>query len=180
HPNLDPVALARTYQAGGAAALSVLTDRDFFGGSFADLAAARAAVDLPVLRKDFLLDEYGVLESRAVGADAILLIVALLDTPTLRRLREQAAVLGMAALVEVHDRAELDRALESGAPIIGINNRDLRTFTVDLHLTETLGPLCPPGTLLVAESGIHTPADATRMAAAGAACLLVGESLVTA
>ncbi len=180
HPNLDPAVLARAYAAGGAAAISVLTDRDFFGGSFADLAAARAAVNLPVLRKDFLLDEYGVLEARAVGADAILLIAALLDSVTLCRLREFAAGLGMAALVEVHDALELAAAVESGATILGINNRDLRTFHVDLALTERLGPQRPAGTLLVAESGIHSAADVARMAAAGADCLLVGESLVTA
>jgi len=180
HPNLDPVALARAYAAGGAAALSVLTDHDFFGGSFADLVAARGAVDLPVLRKDFLLDEYGVLEARAAGADAILLIAALLDPPTLRHLREFAAALGMAALVEVHDALELAAAIESGATILGINNRDLRTFEIDLSLTERLAAQRPPGTLLVAESGIHTPADVARMAAVGADCLLVGESLVTA
>jgi indole-3-glycerol phosphate synthase len=180
HPDLDPAQVAQAYAGGGAAALSVLTDRDFFGGSFADLAAARAAVSLPVLRKDFLLDEYGVLEARANGADAVLLIAALLDAATLRRLRELAADLGMAALVEVHDAAEMAAAAESGARIVGVNNRDLRTFTVDLDLTARLAPLRPRGTLLVAESGIRTPADVRRLAAYGADCLLVGESLVTA
>jgi indole-3-glycerol phosphate synthase len=180
HPDLDPALVAQAYAAGGAAALSVLTDRDFFGGSFADLAAARAAVALPVLRKDFLLDEYGVLEARANDADAVLLIAALLDAPTMRRLRELADALGMAALVEVHDAAEMAAAAESGARIVGVNNRDLRTFTVDLGLTERLAALRPPGTLLVAESGIRTPADVRRLAACGADCLLVGESLVTA
>ncbi|HMA34869.1 MAG TPA: indole-3-glycerol phosphate synthase TrpC, partial [Chloroflexia bacterium] len=180
HPDLDPGALARAYAAGGAAALSVLTDHDFFGGSFADLAAARAAVPLPVLRKDFLLDEYGVVESRAQGADAVLLIVALLDTPTLRRLYELAGSLGMAVLVEVHDAAEMAAAAVAGATIVGVNNRDLHTFTVDLGLTAQLAPLRPPGALLVAESGIRTPADVQRLAAGGADCLLVGESLVTA
>jgi indole-3-glycerol phosphate synthase len=180
HPDLDPAQVAQAYAGGGAAALSVLTDRDFFGGSFADLAAARAAVTLPVLRKDFLLDEYGVLEARANGADAVLLIAALLDAATLRRLRELAADLGMAALVEVHDAAEMAAAAESGARIVGVNNRDLRTFTVDLDLTARLAPLRPRGTLLVAESGIRTPADVRRLAAYGADCLLVGESLVTA
>ncbi len=180
HPDLDPALVAQAYAAGGGAALSVLTDRDFFGGSFADLAAARAAVALPALRKDFLLDEYGVLEARANGADAVLLIAALLDAPAMRRLRELADALGMAALVEVHDAAEMAAAAESGARIVGVNNRDLRTFTVDLGLTERLAALRPPGTLLVAESGIHTPADVRRLAACGADCLLVGESLVTA
>jgi indole-3-glycerol phosphate synthase len=180
HPDLDPALVAQAYAAGGAAALSVLTDRDFFGGSFADLAAARAAVALPVLRKDFLLDEYGVLEARANGADAVLLIAALLDALAMRRLRELADALGMAALVEVHDAAEMAAAAESGARIVGVNNRDLRTFTVDLGLTERLAALRPPGTLLVAESGIRTPADVRRLAACGADCLLVGESLVTA
>ena len=179
-PTLDPAALGRAYAAGGAAALSVLTDEDFFGGSFADLQTARAATPLPVLRKDFLLDEYGVLQARAIGADAVLLIVALLDAVALRRLRELAGALGMAALVEIHDAAEMAAAAESGATIVGVNNRDLRTFTVDIHLTERLAPLRPAGALLVAESGVSEPADVARLAACGADCLLVGESLVTA
>ncbi|MGI8586244.1 MAG: indole-3-glycerol phosphate synthase TrpC [Chloroflexia bacterium] len=180
YPDLDPAALARAYAAGGAAALSVLTDRDFFGGSLADLQAVQAAVELPVLRKDFLLDDYGVLEARAAGADAVLLIAALLDSGALRNLRQLAANLGMAALVEVHDAAEFASALESDAEIIGVNNRDLGTFAVDIGLTERLAPLRPPDTLLVAESGIATPTDVRRMAAAGADALLIGESLLAA
>ncbi len=178
-PDLQPDLLARQYAAGGAAALSVLTDERFFQGSFADLAAARAAVELPALRKDFLIDVYGVFESRAGGADAILLIASVLDRRQLREMRLLAAELGMAALVEVHTEAEMDAAIESGAEIIGVNNRDLRTFTVDLGLTERLAVRRPANALLVAESGIGNYAAVQRLADCGADAILVGEALVT-
>jgi len=179
-PDLDPAAFARTYTANGAAALSVLTEPDFFRGSLADLTAARAATTLPVLRKDFLLDEYDVLEARAAGADAVLLLAALLDAAWLRSLRDFAADLGMAALIEVHTAAEMAAAIEAEAGIIGINNRDLRTFAVDLATTEALAAQRPPDALLVAESGIQTPADVARLAGWGVDAILVGERLVTA
>ncbi len=179
-PDLDPAAFARTYTANGAAAISVLTEPAFFGGSLADLTAARAATSLPVLRKDFLLDEYDLLEARAAGADAVLLLAALLDAAWLRSLRDYAADLGMAALVEVHNPAEMAAAIEAEADIIGINNRDLRTFAVDLDTTGRLAGLRPPDALLVAESGIHTPADVARLAGWGVDAILVGERLVTA
>jgi indole-3-glycerol phosphate synthase len=176
----DPAALAATYAGAGAAALSVLTDVRFFHGSLADLQTARAAVHVPVLRKDFLLDPYDVFAARAAGADSVLLIVAILAQAELIGLLALARELGMEPLVEVHTAAEMARAGEAGAGIIGINNRDLHTFTVDLGTTERLAPLASPGTLLVSLSGIATPADARRMAAAGARAVLVGEALVTA
>lgn len=177
---LDAVAQARRYAAAGAAAISVLTDGPGFGGSLEDLAAVRAAVPTPLLRKDFVLDRYQLLEARLHGGDAALLIVAALDGPALRRLLGEAAALGLAALVEVHDAAELDRALEAGARLVGVNNRDLRTFAVDLAVSERLLPRLPAGVKGVAESGVRTPADARRLRAAGAANLLVGEALVRA
>ncbi len=178
--DLDPVALATTYAANGAAALSVLTDARFFGGDLAHLVAVRAAVSVPVLRKDFVLDPYQVYEARAAGADAVLLIVAALDDARLADLHALVADLGMAALVEVHDEAELERALALGAPLIGVNNRDLHTFAVDLATTERLTRLLPQEVTLVAESGIFSGADVRRMGAAGARAVLVGEALVTA
>jgi len=177
-PDLDPVECARAYAAGGAAALSVLTDAHYFGGDLAYLAQIRAAVELPLLRKDFLVDVYQVDEARVAGADAILLIVAALERPALARLLGRARELGLDSLVEVHDAAELDTALEAGADLLGINNRDLRTFETDLGVSEALAPRVPAGGLVVAESGIFGPDDVARLAAAGAQAFLVGESLM--
>jgi indole-3-glycerol phosphate synthase len=177
---LDAVAQARRYEAAGAAAVSVLTDGPGFGGSLADLVAVRAAVGVPVLRKDFVIDRYQLLEARAAGADAALLIVAALDDAALRRLHADCAALGLAALVEVHDAAEVDRALAAGAALVGVNNRDLRSFHVDLAVSERLLPALPAHVKGVAESGVRTAADARRLRAAGAANLLVGEALVRA
>jgi indole-3-glycerol phosphate synthase len=179
-PNFDPVALAREYESGGAAALSVLTDEHFFQGSLSDLCAAREAVALPALRKDFTLDEYHVLEAAAHGADAILLIVAILDAARIRALRDLASAHGMAALVETHDQAELDIALEAGADLIGVNNRDLRTFEVRLETSLRLAERIPPGILKVAESGIHSASDIAQLQSAGFQAFLVGERLMKA
>jgi indole-3-glycerol phosphate synthase len=179
-PDLDPVALAAEFEAGGAAAISVLTDRRFFGGSLDDLRAVRRRVALPVLRKDFILEPYQVYEARATGADAILLIAAALDDGQLPRLQRLARRLGMAALVEVHDEAELQRALAVGPSLVGVNNRDLRTFRVDLETTARLRPLVPAGVVVVAESGVRTRADVERLAAVGVDAVLVGEALVRA
>lgn len=177
-PDFNPGAQARAYFAGGAAALSVLTDRDFFQGSLSDLKMARSSAMVPVLRKDFTIDELDIIEAAGAGADAILLIAALLDRPQLEAFRQFAAEFGMAALVEVHDEAELDRALESGAEIVGVNNRDLRTFTVSLETSERLAALIPSGLVKVAESGIHGPDDVLRLRAAGFNAFLVGEHLM--
>lgn len=176
--DFDPVALAMKYENGGAAALSVLTDRDFFQGSLDDLRAARAACDLPVLRKDFTISEYHVYEAAAAGADAILLIVAILDPARLRSFRELATECGLATLVEAHDARELEIALQSGAEIIGINNRDLRTFQVSLETSVQLATRIPPGLLKVSESGIFNASDIRRLMAAGFDAFLVGEHLV--
>jgi indole-3-glycerol phosphate synthase len=176
----DPPAIAWRYQQGGAAALSVLTDERFFQGSLDDLRRARAAVDLPALRKDFTIDEAQVLEAAASGADAILLIAAILTERELRDFREQAARYGMAALVEVHDRAELDRAAASGAEIIGVNNRDLATFAVTLETSLCLAEHMPAGVVRVSESGIHGAADVRRLKDAGFTAFLVGEHLMKA
>jgi indole-3-glycerol phosphate synthase len=176
--DFDPVRTARQYEAGGAAAISVLTDRDFFRGSLADLEAARAAVSVPVLRKDFTVDEYHVREAAAHGADAVLLIAAILDGQQLRGFRELAATFGMAALVEVHDEEELDAALLSGAEIIGVNNRDLRTFEVRMETSIRLAERIPVGVLKVSESGIHDATDIGRLSAAGFDAFLVGEHLM--
>jgi indole-3-glycerol phosphate synthase len=173
-----PVELARQYQSGGAAALSVLTDHDFFQGSLTDLWAARAASSLPVIRKDFTISEYHVLEAAAYGADAILLIAAILEVAQLRAYRELAAEFDMAALVEVHDRRELGIALESGAEIIGVNNRDLRTFQVSLDTSIDLAPEIPRTVIKVSESGIFNAADVHRLMDAGYDAFLVGEHLV--
>jgi indole-3-glycerol phosphate synthase len=177
-PDFDAVACARAYAAAGAAALSVLTDERFFGGSLALLAEVREAVSLPLLRKDFILDAYQVDEARVYGADAVLLIAAALDASALRSLAAHAESLGMDALVEVHDERELEAALAAGADLIGINNRDLRTFQVDLGVTERLAGKIPEGCIVVAESGIFTPSDWERLTAAGAHAFLVGEALM--
>lgn len=176
--DFDPEAIAKAYAESGAAALSVLTDERFFGGHLGYLALARRAAAVPILRKDFLVDEYQVDEARAAGADAILLIVAALDPPALRRLHARARALGLDVLVEAHDERELDTALDCGADLVGVNNRDLRSFEVDLAVTERLAALLPAGVVLVAESGIFTAADVRRLEAAGAHAFLVGESLM--
>lgn len=178
-PDLVPDRLARAYEAGGAACLSVLTDDESFGGSPADLSAARAAVSLPVLRKDFTVDGRDVADARLMGADALLLIVAALDDAELTSFCRLATELSLDVLVEVHDEAELDRALGAGATLVGVNARDLRTFTVDLDRVEALAGHLPDGVLAVAESGVRGPADARRLASVGYAAVLVGESLVT-
>ena len=182
---VDPAAVAAEYLAGGAAALSVLTDEPFFRGSLADLEAVagvahRGPRPAPVLRKDFVVDPFQIVEARAHGADAILLIVVALDDALLRSLLAESARLGMDALVEVHDETELERAADAGATLIGINNRDLRSFHVDLAVTERLAPLAPDGALLVGESGIFTGEDVTRLRRAGIDAVLVGESLIVA
>ena len=174
----DPAAFARSYAAHGATCLSVLTDRDFFQGADAHLQAARAACDLPVLRKDFVLDEYQIWEARALGADCILLIVAALNDSQLRQLLTCAHAAGLDALVEVHDEAELARALQTPARLIGINNRDLRSFETRLDTTLRLKARVPQERLLVSESGIHTPADIARLRAAGVNAFLVGEAFM--
>jgi indole-3-glycerol phosphate synthase len=178
--DLDAAAQARAYAAGGAAAISVLTDGPGFGGSLADLAACRAAVDVPLLRKDFVLDRYQLLEARAAGADAALLIVAALAPAELAALLADAEALGLEALVECHDEAEFDAAVGAGARLVGINNRDLRSFRVDLGVSERLAPRAPPGVRVVVESGVRSAGDAARLRAAGAANFLVGEALVRA
>jgi indole-3-glycerol phosphate synthase len=179
-PDLQPELVAKEYVAGGAACLSVLTDRDFFGGSPADLAAAREASGLPVLRKDFTVQEADVADARLMGADAVLLIVAALDHQLLCRCLALASRLGLAALVEVHDEPELARALDAEARIIGVNQRDLRTFEVDHERACALAARIPAGVVAVAESGIRDDTDARRLADAGYDAVLVGETLVRA
>jgi indole-3-glycerol phosphate synthase len=176
--DFDAARIARAYQSGGAAALSVLTDEAFFQGSLGDLEAARAAVSLPVLRKDFTIDPSQILEAAAHGADAILLIAAILSVRQLRDFRETAARYRMSALVEVHNRPELDAAIESGADVIGVNNRDLATFEVTLDTSLALAEHIPPAALAVSESGIHDAADIVRLRAAGYHAFLVGEHLM--
>ncbi|PYM58561.1 MAG: indole-3-glycerol phosphate synthase TrpC [Candidatus Rokuibacteriota bacterium] len=172
----DPIPLAPAYVRAGAAALSVLTDAHF-QGSLDDLSVVRGAVDCPILDKDFVVDEYQVWEARAAGADAVLLIVAILDRVRLADLAACAKALGLSALVEVHDEAELQVAADLGAGLVGINNRDLKSFRTDLATTERLAPRAPAGALVVAESGIASRADVRRVAAAGAHAILVGEAL---
>ncbi len=177
-PDFDPAALARAYEAGGAACLSVLTDRPSFQGDDAFLAEARAATTLPCLRKDFLIDPWQVAESRALGADAILVILALVDDALAGELIAEARRFGMKALVEVHDETEMARACALDARLVGINNRSLRSFDVNLETTEWLALLKPANALLVSESGIFTPEDVARVDRAGARAILVGESLM--
>lgn len=176
--DFDPAALARTYSEAGATCLSVLTDAPFFHGSPDHLKQARAAVDLPVLRKDFMLDDWQLYESRVMGADCVLLIMAALTDSKARNLEELARALDMDVLVEVHDRSELDRALGLQTSLIGINNRNLRTLRTNLETTLELAPHVPSDRFLIAESGIRTHADVRRLAEAGASCFLVGESLL--
>jgi len=176
--DFDPPGLARAYEAGGAACLSVLTDGPSFQGADAYLTAAREASALPCLRKEFLVDPWQVAESRALGADAILVILSISDDALAGELMAQARRLGMDALVEVHDETEMARAAALGAQLVGVNNRDLRTFEIDLRTTERLAALAPAGALLVTESGIFTSADAARLEAQGARAMLVGESLM--
>jgi indole-3-glycerol phosphate synthase len=182
-PGFDPAAIARDYETAGAACLSVLTDTPYFGGLDTDLPAARAAVPMPALRKDFMIDPYQIAESRALGADCILLIVAALDDGQLAELAMESRRLGMDALIEVHDEDELDRALKLDAPLtattmIGINNRNLKTLKTDLATFERLAPRVPADRLLVAESGLRHTADLRRMVSARAEAFLVGESLL--
>lgn len=178
-PGLVPGELARNYESGGASALSVLTDAEFFAGSPADLVEARSACSLPVLRKDFTVDLRDVLDARIMGADAVLLIVAALDRTELGALLELAQEVGIEALVEVHDEAEADVAVAAGATVIGVNQRDLTTFAVDADLALRLAPRLPVGTVRVAESGVAGPDDARRLADSGYHAVLVGEWLVT-
>jgi indole-3-glycerol phosphate synthase len=176
----DPVGLARTYAGNGAAAISVLTDEKYFQGRLELLAEIRAAVPVPLLRKDFTIDEWQLWESRAAGADAVLLIVAILEPALLRDLLAGAKGLGLGALVEAHTAAEVDAAVTAGARVIGINNRDLRTFETRLETTIGLVPAIPPGTTVVSESGFASGADVRRVVDAGAHAVLVGEGLVRA
>ncbi len=178
--DLDPVALARRYDAAGADAISVLTDEKYFRGSLDLLGPIRAAVRAPLLRKDFTLDEYQLWEARAAGADAVLLIVAILEAARLRDLASAAKGLGLAALVECHTADEVEAALAAGARIVGLNNRDLRTFETRIETTLELLPLIPPGPIVVSESGFFTGDQVRRVVAAGAHAVLVGEGLVRA
>ena len=176
--DFDPPAHARAYQAGGAACLSVLTDAPYFQGHEDYLIAARAACDLPVIRKDFMVDPWQCAEARAMGADAILIIVAALDDGLMAEIEAAATERGMDVLVEVHNEAEMERAARLNSRLIGVNNRDLKRFVTDLGTTERLAPLAPEGTLLVGESGINSHADIQRLARAGVRTFLVGESLM--
>lgn len=177
--DLDPALLAQQYEAGGAACLSVLTDVEFFGGSVDDLGVARAACSLPVLRKDFTVSAHDVCDARLMGADCVLLIAAALDQSELESFLVLARDIGLDALVEIHDEPELQRAIDAGADLIGVNQRDLVTFTVDTARAVRMAPQMPPGVVRVAESGITGPADAAVLAAAGYQAVLVGEHLVT-
>ncbi len=177
-PDFDPASLAREYAAGGAASLSVLTDKPYFQGDAAHLTAARGAVTLPVLRKDFMLDPWQIAESRAMGADCVLLILAALEDGQAAELEDAAASFGMSVLAEVHDAHELERALRLRTELVGINNRNLKTLRTDLATTEVLARHVPGDRLLVAESGIASAADVRRLTGVGARCFLVGESLL--
>ena len=175
----DPVRIARAYANGGAAAISVLTEPTFFDGALDHLQAVRAAVDVPLLRKDFVVEEYQLFEARAIGADAVLLIVAALEQPALESLQARAWQLGLATLVEVHDREELSRAVDSGARVIGVNNRNLRTLKVDVKASDDLAARMPKGVVAVSESGLQSRADLERLAAAGYGAFLIGERFMT-
>lgn len=178
--DFEPVTIAQAYERAGASCLSVLTDEHFFQGKLEYLGAIRTAVGIPVLRKDFLIDRYQVLEARAAGADCVLLIAECLDDCTLRDLYFYAAELGMEALIEIYDPENLERVLKLDPPLVGVNNRDLRTFQVDLDHTLRIAPQVPPTTLLVSESGIKTRADVERLKAHGVGAILVGETLMRA
>ena len=182
NPDMDVRAMAQLYENAGASAISVLTDARYFSGHLDDLRAVRATVSLPVLRKDFVVDAYQLIDARAAGADAALLIVGAFDAPltSIRALLTSAHDVGLDCLVEVHDEGELDVALEAGADVIGVNNRNLKTFEVSLDVTERLAPRIPQGTVLVSESGITTRADAQRVRRAGASAILVGSAIVSA
>jgi len=175
----EPVAIARHYELGGAAAISVLTEPTFFDGSLEHLAAVRAAVNIPLLRKDFIVDEYQLFEARAAGADAILLIVAALGQRALRQLQERAWELGLAALVEVHNEEELERAVDSGARLIGVNNRNLRTLSVDVEASFRLASRIPAQAIAVSESGLQSRADLEQLSVAGYRAFLIGERFMT-
>jgi indole-3-glycerol phosphate synthase len=177
-PNFHPAFIAHNYEEGGAVCLSVLTDKEYFQGSLHDLEAARAAVSLPVLRKDFVIDRVQIFEAAAHGADAVLLIAAVLESSDLESFRELASSLGLAALVEVHDQEELAKAIDSGAGMIGVNNRDLETFEVSLDTSLRLSYLMPANAIRVSESGIHSRADIDLLSGAGFEAFLVGESLM--
>lgn len=181
-PGRDQVAVARDYETGGAACISVLTDGPSFGGSLDDMISVRAAISIPVLRKDFMVDPIQIVEARAAGADAILIIMAAVDDMLAGELHATADELGMSVLLEAHDEAELVRALGLPSPLIGVNNRNLRTFTTDLAVTEQLADLLPDpsgaGRILISESGVKTTADITRLRACGARGFLIGESLM--
>ena len=178
-PSYDPVAIARQYERGGAGAISVLTEPTFFDGALDHLTAVRAAVRLPILRKDFIVDEYQLLEARAAGADAALLIVAALDQRDLVRLQARTWGLGLAALVEVHDEVDLSRALDGGARVVGVNNRSLRTLAVDVEASYRLAEKIPSSVLAVSESGLQSRGDLDRLAAAGYRAFLIGERFMT-
>ena len=178
-PDYDPVGIATRYEQGGAAAISVLTEPTFFDGALEHLSAVRAAVDTPLLRKDFIVDEYQLVEARAAGADAALLIVAALDQPDLVRLQTKAWELDLAALVEVHDEEELSRAVDAGARIVGVNNRNLRTLTVDVEASYRLAARMPREVIAVSESGLQSRADLENLSAAGYRAFLIGERFMT-
>ncbi len=177
-PGRDPLEVARAYEAGGAACMSVLTDGPSFAGSLADMIAVRNAVSLPVLRKDFMIDPIQIIEARAHGADAILIIMAAVDDALARDLHATADDLGMSVLLEAHDEAEMVRALGLPSPLMGVNNRDLRRMVTDLEVTERLSDLMPSGRLLISESGVRDPADISRLRECGARGFLIGESLM--